>query len=101
MIHLKPGERERVREILKRRISNCEVWVFGSRVDGNPRPFSDLDLVLVSEKPLSFGLLAQLAEDFEESDLDFKVDLVELSRLSPSFRERLSAHHEILGAVNE
>ncbi len=96
MIALTPREREIVSLILKRRLSHVEVWAFGSRVGGKPRPFSDLDLAILSPQPLPFGLLAELSEDFEEADLDFKVDLIDYSRLSPSWKSRINACHEMI-----
>ena len=99
MIRMTPREREIVGSILERRISGLEVWAFGSRVDGNPRPFSDLDLAIVSDQPLSLSLLAELAEDFEQSDLDFKVDLLDYGRLPPSWKARIKAHHETISSA--
>ena len=99
MIYLTPREREIVGSILERGIPGLEVWAFGSRVDGNPRPFSDLDLAIVSDKPLSLSELAKLAEDFELSDLDFKVDLIDYGRLPTSWKARIEAHHETIASA--
>lgn len=61
------------------------VHVFGSRVSGKVKSWSDLDLVLEGTAPLPFSLIGALAEAFEESDLPWKVDLVDRKTVSDAF----------------
>lgn len=75
-----------VRNILKRHITLMEVWMFGSRAKGTAKTFSDLDLAIITHKPLPLSLSAALAEDFANSDLPWKVDLVDWSVTSAPFR---------------
>ncbi len=82
-----------VREILRRHVPQYEVWAFGSRVSGRARPYSDLDLAIISEQPLPIDVLAALKEDFSESDLPWKVDIVDWARATPAFRARIAAQH--------
>lgn len=100
MIHLLPSDLDIVKSVLKRRVPDCAVWAFGSRVNGTPRPFSDLDLAIVSRAPLSLGVLAELAEDFDESSLSFKVDLLDWASTDPSFRARISQCREPIQVSN-
>jgi len=60
-------------------------YAFGSRVKGKQRRFSDLDIYSPDNIPLN--IYGQIEEDFEESDLPFKVDVVSWDRMSPEFRE--------------
>ena len=85
-LDLQKEELEIVKNIIKKYIPDKIVWVFGSRINGKAKPFSDLDLVIVDEKPLDFQLFVELKNAFEESDLAIKVDLVEWINLSDSFR---------------
>lgn len=92
-----PGDQlDRVRRILAEHVPECEVWVFGSRVHGTRKRFSDLDLALVSSQPLPPRRLALLAEAFAESDLPFKVDVIDLASASQDLRRRIEDRHEIL-----
>lgn len=75
-----------VRSILTRHVPDREVWAFGSRTTGKSRPYSDLDLCILGERPLDQAVMAALAEDFSESDLPYKIDLVDWARTSSSFR---------------
>jgi type I restriction enzyme S subunit len=75
-----------VADILRRLAPDYEVWAFGSRATGRAKPYSDLDLALVSDRPLPLDLTARLAEAFSESDLPWKVDLVDWATTDDAFR---------------
>ena len=64
-----------VRDILSKHVPHYEVWAFGSRVKGIVKPFSDLDLAIITEQPLSIAQSAALDEAFSQSDLPWKVDV--------------------------
>jgi predicted nucleotidyltransferase len=64
-------------------------FVFGSRARGTARPLSDLDLCI--KDSVSKNVLMKLKEDFEESDLPFKVDIVEWKNISSEFIKMISA----------
>lgn len=91
-ISLNPQEETIVREILKAHLPDREVWVFGSRIGDNPKPYSDLDLVIRGEAPPS-GILTALKEAFEESNLPFQVDVVEWATTSEKFRQIIAANY--------
>ena len=79
-----------IKSVLKKHISaDTQVFVFGSRAKNNARPYSDLDLLLRANKPLSMQLLANLAFDLEESDLPYKVDLVDWMSISDTFKKTI------------
>lgn len=59
--------------------------VFGSRAGGQPKPWSDLDIVLEGPDLLPIDLLAEIAEAFDESDLPWKVDIVDRRTVSDTF----------------
>jgi predicted nucleotidyltransferase len=81
-----PNEWRIVKTLLQQHLPDFEVWAFGSRARGRPKPFSDLDIAIISERPLGLDRLAALAEDFSESDLPWKVDLVDWATTSEQFR---------------
>jgi len=95
-IELEPRLLQQVKRILEAHVPECEVWAFGSRVDASAKPFSDLDLAVVSNEALPTRRLALLADAFEESDLPIKVDVVDWRSISPVLRQRIAAHHEIV-----
>lgn len=60
--------------------------MFGSRVTGTSRRYSDLDLALKGEEPLNLDMLNRLKDGLSDSDLTVKVDLVDLRAADPAFR---------------
>ncbi|MDF1684417.1 MAG: nucleotidyltransferase domain-containing protein [Legionellaceae bacterium] len=57
---------------------------FGSRVKGTHKPYSDLDLCYQAYIP--DAVIAEIEDQFEQSDLPFKVDLVSWARCSRDFQ---------------
>ncbi len=77
-----------VRNILHKYLPpNAKVWIFGSRAGGTVKQYSDLDLAIDISVPLSFEQSANLKEAFIESDLPYKVDIVDWQAITDSFRE--------------
>lgn len=86
-IDIKPADLKIVREILAKYVAEREVRAFGSRVTWSAKQYSDLDLVVMGEEPLTLKTEADLAESFRASDLPFKVDVVDWATTKPKFRE--------------
>lgn len=86
-IELAPQDWMIVKDILARFIPHIEVWAFGSRARFTAKPYSDLDLALISPQPLPMATMAALRESFDESDLTIKVDLVDWATTREPFRK--------------
>jgi predicted nucleotidyltransferase len=61
------------------------VRVFGSRARGNSRRASDLDLAIDAYRPLTAKEQGALADAFEESDLPYFVDVIDVHTASAGF----------------
>ena len=85
-IAVQPDHWQIVRDILQKLVPRHAVWAFGSRATGKAKPFSDLDLAIIGKEPLPLSLCAELREAFSESDLPWKVDIVDGSALGEDFR---------------
>jgi type I restriction enzyme S subunit len=97
-IDIHPAHLAIVREILHKHVPHYAVWAFGSRVTGKARKFSDLDLAIISDKPLSLDVSASLRHDFSESDLPWKVDVVDWATTSDTFRAIIARDKLVLVA---
>lgn len=88
MITLSDDEQKLVKKILRKHLpgQDYKVVVFGSRATGKARKYSDVDLSLIGKKKVDFGVLARLSDDFEESDLEYTVDVVDFMRTDESMR---------------
>ena len=87
IIDIRPDHWNIVQGILQKHVPQCEVWAFGSRATWKAKEFSDLDLAIISDQPLSLDISASLRDDFSESDLPWKVDVVDWATTSESFRK--------------
>ena len=68
-------------------VPNVEVWAFGSRAKYVAKPYSDLDLALITRQPMTLEQLANISEAFENSDLPIRVDVVDWAATSEAFRK--------------
>ena len=62
------------------------VYVFGSRALGTTKRSSDLDLAIDLSRPMRSGETTALAEAFDESNLPYKVDVVDLQSVGTVFK---------------
>lgn len=85
-IDIRPDHWEIVRDILQKHVPQYAVWAFGSRAKWTAKQYSDLDLAIITDEPLPISVSAALADDFSESDLPWKVDLVDWAGTGESFR---------------
>lgn len=78
LLDIQPNHLKIVLDILHKHLpKNAQVWVYGSRAKGNARKYSDLDLAIDCGKPISDILMIDLKDDFIESDLPYKVDIID------------------------
>jgi hypothetical protein len=69
---------ETVQRILNLHFEGVEVWAYGPRVNGTDcPPDMDLELVVISEKPISFEDMTAVEKAFVESELPFRVDIID------------------------
>ncbi len=65
---------------------NAKVWVFGSRATWKTKRSSDLDLAIDAGRALTRNESSALADAFDESDLPYKVDVVDMHNVSDTFK---------------
>ena len=95
-IDIRPDHWEIVRDILHRHVPHYAVWAFGSRAKWQAKQYSDLDLVVITDQPLSLAVSAALADDFSESDLPWKVDVVDWAATGESFRKIIERNRVVV-----
>ncbi|MBC8017222.1 MAG: nucleotidyltransferase domain-containing protein [Verrucomicrobia bacterium] len=95
-ITLNPRDWSEVQLILKRFVPEYTVWAFGSRATGTAKPYSDLDLAILTDQPLSIERMATIKDAFDESDLPIRVDVVDWAVTSASFREIIKQNYVVV-----
>lgn len=95
-LEISPAHWAIVADILRRHVPHKTVWAFGSRARFAAKPYSDLDLAIVGEAPLSLSALAALEHDFTESALPFRVDIVDWATTGENFRDKIRQTHTVV-----
>lgn len=96
MINLEKKYLDFVQATLKKHIPNETVWLFGSRTTEKIKPYSDIDLAIISNKAIPSEIMSALSLAFAESDLPYKVDLIDWSTLDVDFKKIIEKNYELL-----
>ena len=87
-IDISPVHQKIVCEILSEHLpSDVKVWVFGSRADWTTKNSSDLDLALEGKSKLNYKIISILDNAFEDSDLPYMVDIIDLNNVNNNFKQ--------------
>jgi predicted nucleotidyltransferase len=96
MIRVSESELSIIHDILKKNVPDCEVRAFGSRYKCTNKDFSDLDIAVVNEKPLGIERHGELRFAFEESELPFRVDVLDWQSISKEFQMIIENAYEVI-----
>ena len=86
MLDLDPKYIDFIKETILAEIPNVEIYIFGSRVQGNALEYSDVDIALKDKEKISIESILKLRIKFENSTFPYKVDIVDLKNLKDEFR---------------
>lgn len=65
------------------------IFLYGSRARGHAGPQSDIDIAILPLSPLPAGILSELREALEESTIPYEVDIIDLSTVAKTFRDKV------------
>ncbi len=82
-----------VKTILQDQLAGIPVWAYGSRTKGMAKRYSDLDLAVITQEPLTFQKLATLENAFSDSELEWKVDILDWASASEEFKRIVLKHY--------
>ncbi|HOO50715.1 MAG TPA: nucleotidyltransferase domain-containing protein [Alphaproteobacteria bacterium] len=68
---------------------DAKLYAFGSRVTGDAKPVSDLDVVLKSDHKISMTDILDIKELLKASPLLFSVDVMDWNSLGEGFRQSI------------
>jgi predicted nucleotidyltransferase len=96
MICVSNKELKIILDIIETYASDCEVRVFGSRYRGTAKNYSDLDLVFVGKEKLGINRTGELREAFQESNLPYRVDVLDWNSISENFKNIINNKYEVI-----
>ena len=94
-IELSAEQSEIVLNLLQEYLPNTTVWAFGSRAKLTSSPKSDLDLVVFTKQDQR-NQVDLLREEFEDSDLTCRVDLLIWDEVSKAFQTEIIRNYAVL-----
>lgn len=77
-------------------LAGHQVVLFGSRARGDAGVRSDFDLGVDGDAPLELDHFFAIEDQLENVPTLYKIDWVDLRRVSPEFRKRALRHCEVL-----
>lgn len=75
---------------------DLKIYLFGSQADQTAKISSDIDIAIESSLPLDLAKLGKIKEILEESELPSTVDIIDLKRVSSTFRKNVLNHGVLL-----
>ena len=78
-------------------MSHVKIFAFGSRVQGNPRKYSDFDVALHAGHPIDLSQLTKIKHCLSETDIPIHVDLVDYCSVSKDFKTLIDKQKIELG----
>ncbi len=95
-LDVKPVHLALIKAILHTHVPEYPVWAFGSRIKGTAKPYSDIDLAIMTSTQLHLNTRAHLLEAFSESNLPFRVDFLDWSSLSDAFKQKIESQYLVV-----
>jgi len=98
MICVSESEMKIITDILRSHISHGEARAFGSRYKRVFKYYSDLDIAVVQydKKSMPIMKLAEIREAFEDSELPYRVDVLDYWGISSEFQAIIDAGYEVI-----
>lgn len=87
---VRPAEKQFVIKTILSFVPDAKIIAYGSRIRGDARRYSDLDIAIESDKEIPLGVLAEMEAEFADSDLPYKIDLVPSNQMNRNFRKKIS-----------
>jgi nucleotidyltransferase substrate binding protein (TIGR01987 family) len=91
-LHIDENHKNIIISIIKSipELDDCNVYLYGSRVQGTAVKYSDVDIALDYQgNPVKDAIKSSLSSLFEKSLLPYSVDIIDLNSVSPVFRTKI------------
>ncbi len=85
-----------LKQLITEHLSECEIRVFGSRIHGMAKPYSDIDIALKCGSPIDRRTMSRLKEALQESTLPIRVDVLDWHSISEEFRAVIEEGYEVI-----
>ena len=98
---LRPHWRVAIDELLRKHVPECDVWAYGSRVNGLGHEASDLDLVVRAPELAPVGpRLNSLRAALQDSNVPILVQVHDWALLPEVFHREIEREHTVIHKPN-
>jgi uncharacterized protein len=82
-------DKQEIKDIVFTYIDPAEyrVSIFGSRATDLARKYSDIDIGIEGSIPVSGRVMSDIKSAFEDSNISYRVDVVDFNQVTPKFRQ--------------
>lgn len=94
MIALEKEQLKLIQTILRKYFPNAEIRVFGSRYKHTNKPYSDIDIAIIEKQKIDLTTYCRVKEELEESNLKYRVDLLDWHSISKEFQKIIEEGYE-------
>ncbi|NLO23513.1 MAG: nucleotidyltransferase domain-containing protein [Fibrobacter sp.] len=86
-----------IKKILKIHFDGFIVYAYGPRVSGvNLTPETELNIAIVSDKPISVEKMVAIETAFSEKSFPFSIDVVDWVKLPESMQKQIKREHLVI-----
>lgn len=89
MVNLNPKYIKFITSTLQKHLNKdtYRYFIFGSHATGSNRKYSDIDIGIVGKMPVELHTLSHIKGAMEESDIPYRVDIVDFSKVDSKFKK--------------
>ena len=84
-INLEKKYIEFIKNIVLSVLNDVEIFIFGSRVQGNSYGYSDVDIALKTKEKIDIIKILKIRSLFNESTFPYKTDIIYLNSIDEKF----------------
>ncbi|MBT4594858.1 nucleotidyltransferase domain-containing protein [bacterium] len=82
-------DKEELIKIISSHLPEAKIILFGFRARQDNTPESDIDIALDNKNQIDHYILSCIAEDIDESNVPFTVDVVDLNNVSEDLKKQM------------
>ncbi len=98
---IEPQHLRMVVEVLARYLPDREVWAYGSRVSRRSWQYSDLDLVVMGDQPMTASQREDMLDDLSETRLPYMVEVKYWSLVPQHWRDEILRCYAVIHQPTE
>jgi predicted nucleotidyltransferase len=89
MYELDEKTKQKIIAVISALIPEARIYLFGSRARGSNAQYADIDIALDAGKPLPLRDIDEVKSMFGESNIPYKIDVVDIHQVNDRMRQQI------------